>query len=45
MDKLAANLSQNLDLVEDDSPKNWKACFKGKKGNTHTPTGSEVMLK
>ena len=54
MDTPAANLSQNLDLVERDSPKNrkWsialllmKARSKEKKENTHTPTGSGVMLK
>ena len=54
IDSLAANLSQNLDLVERDSPKTgkqsialllMKACSKEKKRNTHTPTGSGVMLK
>ena len=54
IDSLAANLSQNLDLVERDSPKTgeqnialllMKACSKQKKGNTHTPTGLGVMLK
>ena len=55
MDTLAANLSQNLDLIERDSPKKQKvehgsityeSLLQRKiKENTHTPTGSQVMLK
>ena len=54
MDILAGNLSQNLNLVEHDSPKKRKVeqssityerFFQRKKGNTHKSIGSAIMLK